>query len=137
MANRPLDTLTPAYRKRIERALAQGKTRQSARGHKAKEHVERKQREIKEGKFTSHQRQEITKFSKEQAKRSGVDWQTTREDLEKFIKGDYKHFKELKEQRNKLVKSYKHNHEAGRKEFDALYKSMTVPQQNEYWFYYH
>lgn len=42
VAKRPL---SPAYQRRIERALAKGKTLQQARGHKAREHVERKEKE--------------------------------------------------------------------------------------------
>jgi len=36
------------YARRIERAKAQGKTRQQARGHKPKEHIERRERERRE-----------------------------------------------------------------------------------------
>lgn len=61
-----LARLTPAYRSRIERARAKGKTRQQARGHKAREHVERRAREAREaaqgGKITSSQRQAMKRF---------------------------------------------------------------------------
>lgn len=46
MARKPLDQLSPRYRARVERALAKGKTRQEARGHKAREHVERARKEV-------------------------------------------------------------------------------------------
>lgn len=38
-------TLSPAYAKRIAAAIAKGKSRQQARGHKPREHVERAERE--------------------------------------------------------------------------------------------
>lgn len=50
------------YDRRVERALAKGKTRQQARGHKPKEHVERREREIEEGKITWSQNKAIDKF---------------------------------------------------------------------------
>jgi capsid protein len=45
MAQKPRSQWSEAYRKRIERAEARGLSRQQARGHKAKEHVIRRQRE--------------------------------------------------------------------------------------------
>lgn len=45
---KPLSALSPKYRQRIERALAQGKTRQQARGHRPGEARERREREREE-----------------------------------------------------------------------------------------
>ena len=73
MATKSRDQWSEAYRRRIERAEAAGKTRQQARGHKEKEHVARKERELKEaqsGKLTSYQKQQMRKFVLEQAKKS-------------------------------------------------------------------
>lgn len=71
---RPLEELSPAYRKRIERGLAKGKGRQAARGHKLKEHVQRKEREIKGaqtlGDLTSSQRSQVRKFIRQQIART-------------------------------------------------------------------
>lgn len=43
MARKPPEQLSAAYARRLARAAAQGKTRQEARGHRAGEHVVRKQ----------------------------------------------------------------------------------------------
>lgn len=48
MASKPRSQWSAAYRRRIERAEAQGKTRQQARGHTAHEHIERAQKEREE-----------------------------------------------------------------------------------------
>jgi hypothetical protein len=71
---RPLEELSPAYRRRIERQLAKGKSRQEARGHKIKEHVQRREREIKSaqtiGTFTSGQRSQVRAYIRQQIKRT-------------------------------------------------------------------
>lgn len=54
---------SPAYEKRLIRSVKKGKTRQQARGHKAKEHVERKAREKqKRGGLTSREESVIIRW---------------------------------------------------------------------------
>lgn len=62
MATKPFAQLSPAYQKRIARALLAGKTRQQARGHKAREHVERHERETKERGYTGSEESSIRRF---------------------------------------------------------------------------
>lgn len=45
MSGKPRSEWSEAYRRRVERAEAAGKTRQQARGHREKEHVHRRERE--------------------------------------------------------------------------------------------
>ena len=52
------------YQRRIAKALAAGKTRQAARGHKPKEHIERKEREVAEAGVSSSQLRSIREFLK-------------------------------------------------------------------------
>ena len=77
MAKKSRAEWSDAYRRRVERAEAAGKSRQAARGHKAKEHVARKDRELKQrdalGVPTTAERASIRKFAREQAKRTGDD----------------------------------------------------------------
>lgn len=53
---------SPAYEKRLIRAARKGKTRQAARGHKPKEHIERKEREILARGITRDQERTIRNF---------------------------------------------------------------------------
>lgn len=62
MAKKPLEQLSPAYRKRIENALAKGKTRQQARGHKAGESKIRREKELSRYGLTNSQTAQIKKF---------------------------------------------------------------------------
>jgi hypothetical protein len=71
-APRPLSELSPAYRRRIERGLAKGKTRQGARGKKAGEHIIRKRKETALGGLPSSQRRAVEKFVRAQAERSAA-----------------------------------------------------------------
>jgi Ca2+-binding EF-hand superfamily protein len=136
MATKPLSQLSPAYRKRIEAALAKGKSRQAARGHKVKEHVIRKQKSIEATGLTPSQRDAIRKFSVTQAKRGGTDTITTFEDLMRFTNRDYSRFSEIKTLQRKFQKSGKGT--IGRARFDSEIEKIlrTKDKSNEYWFYY-
>ena len=69
MARKPRSEWSPAYRARMDRAAAQGKTTQQARGHRAGEHIQRKA-----GKgLAPSQSAQISKFAHEQAHRRGAD----------------------------------------------------------------
>jgi hypothetical protein len=61
-----------AYQRRIANARAKGKTLQEARGHKPREHVERRERELREG-ITTYQRGATKRFAELQARRSDTD----------------------------------------------------------------
>lgn len=50
------------YQKRIAKALAAGKTKQAGRGHKVKEHIIRKEREVAEAGVSSSQLKSIRSF---------------------------------------------------------------------------
>ena len=70
MATKSRDQWSAAYRRRIERAEALGKSRQQARGHRAQEHVIRRererQREIATGELTTAEKQRIKRFADRQ-----------------------------------------------------------------------
>lgn len=85
MARKPLSALSPAYRRRIERAEAKGQSRQAARGHKPREHVERKRREERRaadtGALTSAQKQTIKRYLVAQARKSNEMQDIDRDEL--------------------------------------------------------
>lgn len=111
MAVKPRDQWSEAYRRRIERAEAAGKTRQQARGHKEKEHIARKERELREattGKLTTYQKQQMRKYVLKQAEKS----RSTSDDLQEvwddykdfFFDKGYEWFLRLRTQHRALVK---------------------------------
>lgn len=57
--SRPLDSYTPAYRRRLERAAERNQSRQEARGHAAREHVTRAARARAAGRPTSAELERI------------------------------------------------------------------------------
>jgi hypothetical protein len=77
MASKPRSEWSDSYRRRVERAEAAGKSRQVARGHKAREHVDRRQREKSkaetEGVLTSAERAYARRIGREFGPRAGDD----------------------------------------------------------------
>jgi hypothetical protein len=108
MATKPRSEWTAAYRRRVERAEAAGKTRQAARGHVVREHVRRKEVEqarVASGavKTTSAQRQAIRRFARQQAaKVTGGDPEAITRSLVRFVdKRDYSAFLAVRQERNR------------------------------------
>jgi hypothetical protein len=67
MARKPRSEWSPTYRARIERGEAKGKTPQQARGHRAGEHIQRK-----EGKgLAPSLSARVDRFARQQARRAG------------------------------------------------------------------
>jgi hypothetical protein len=76
-----------AYARRIERALARGKSLQQARGHKPREHVDRAAREREEHGLSNYDERAIRNFVRHSFDPKGV----KRADPEEFIE----HFREV------------------------------------------
>lgn len=106
MPQKPLDQLSPSYRKRIENAMAKGKTRQQARGHKTGESKIRREKEMSRYGITSSEKGQITKFF------NVVNSRLKPEDkieYEKFLgrwRGSYDEFKRYKAKINEMHKQW-------------------------------
>lgn len=106
MASKPLEQLSPAYRKRIQSAMAKGKTRQQARGHKEGESRIRREKEMSRYGVTSSEKGQITKFF------NVVNSRLKPEDkieYEKFLgrwRGNYDEFKQYKAKVNEMHKQW-------------------------------
>jgi hypothetical protein len=120
MATKPRSEWTAAYRRRVERAEAAGKTRQAARGHVVREHVRRKEVEqarVASGavKTTSAQRQAIRRFARQQAaKVTGGDPEAITRSLVRFVdKRGYSAFLAVRQERNRLHRAWRRAQRGG------------------------
>jgi hypothetical protein len=159
MATKPRSEWTAAYRRRVERAEAAGKTRQAARGHVVREHVRRKEVEqarVASGavKTTSAQRQAIRRFARQQAaKVTGGDPETITRSLVRFVdKRGYSAFLAVRQERNRLHLAWRRaqrgggsggsSGEAGEADEDENedfedYGSDVPSDQEVSWYFYH
>lgn len=132
------------YSKRIERALEKGKSRQQARGHKAHEHIERRERERAQFGLSS---QEVTAIRHWYARLNpgGHKEIPTEEDVIEFARTKgYADFKVYRDTWNAARQTYlrevKRGDYASRGE---LYLVMltdmagVMPPGDERWLYYH
>jgi hypothetical protein len=109
MPTKPLDQLSPAYRARLERNLAKGKTRQQARGHKVKEHIEREKKEKQKTGFTSSQKQQIKKFSQKQAHRSNKSATQIEKTITDLVRNEYWKFAAIQKVQLRLEQMKRRN----------------------------
>lgn len=151
MASKSLDQLSPAYRRRIENAMAKGKSRQQARGHKTKEHVERKEKEISRYGLSSSEKGNITKFFNrlERTQKKG-DEPLDKDRYMNFWRGNYPNFLKYKQ---KILAMHKEwlkmnpdtrydvrgplNLVAAARDFEDVPDVTSFKDVDLRWFYYH
>lgn len=145
MAIKPKAQLSEAYRRRVERAEAKGLTRQAARGHKAKEHIARKEREVNLGLLTSSQRQAVRKFAREQWARAERDGEDESEFLDQMmdwaVDGGYERFGRLRAKERALHRQYRSELKAktyASRGLEWLIAETARHEAPDYtWLYYH
>lgn len=141
MARKPLSELSPAYRRRIERAQAAGKSRQAARGHKLHEHVERKAKEIEKRGVSNAQLANIRNFANRQAKRGDADPAHVFVRMKTYVKEHgYTQFIALRDTANSKHRQYLG--EQRRKAYTSRGMESLEHEQAEFdapdfWFFYH
>ena len=126
--------LSQAYRKRVQRALEKGKTLQQARGHKAREHVERAKRERKAYGITTAQMRTVYKWAE---KRNKIvhDGKTDPEEFVRYAqKFGYENFTKYRQRwedmrRNYVSSSKKGKYESKGKEY--LFEGGYEPRGSE------
>lgn len=140
MARKSLDQLSPAYRRRIERALAKGKTLQQARGHKAREHVYRQEREIEEYGVATSQRDSISRWYM-RYNSSGKKELDLEDILDWVRENGYAAFQQFRETWNAARRTYVQELKAGTYAsrglpyLEMLAESAGTPEAS--WLYYH
>ena len=124
------------YARRIARAEAKGKTRQQARGHKVREHVIRREREIAKRGLTNDQERIIRVWSKKHKNHE----RPIRELLAWTKENGYDAFKTYRStweaNRRRYVKNLrksKYQPQAGM--LDYLAEELDIPEIS--WLYYH
>jgi len=129
------------YAARLKRAMAKGKTRQQARGHKPREHIARREREIKEHGASFSQIKSIKSFLA-RFNPLGFKGVPTEEDLVDFIREEgYGAFQEYRRVWDKARRQYLK--ELANKTYESrglpylMHLTGEAGAPDEKWLYYH
>jgi hypothetical protein len=123
--------LSPAYAARLARGKAKGLTPQQARGHKPREHIERRRREKeKYGGVTLPQRRKIEAFVDHQAKRRGrTDEPERADDKKKLVQWTVEHgYRDFAAMRDYVHRREKHPPKRTRKTVKTTYTTSEGGQ---------
>jgi hypothetical protein len=129
------------YAKRIAKALAAGKTKQAGRGHKAHEHIERREREVAEAGITGSQLRSIREFLK-RFNPIGFKEIPDEETLVEFVqKSGYPAFQQYRKIWDAARRQYVKEKKAGTYESRGLqylhHLTGMAEAPDEKWLYYH
>lgn len=136
MATKPRSEWSEAYRRRVERAEAAGKTRQAARGHRAAEHRTRKAR----GALTTVQKERVKRFARSQAERAGVDYSEFRDTMLRHAEAyGMPRFDAIMNKQRQLLQNYKKHPKRQQYNEDEMSDliGMFDEADDPRWLYYH
>lgn len=139
MARKPRD-YAAEYERRIARATAAGKTRQAARGHKVREHVERRQKEIAKYGLTIDQQKSVNKWiDRRQAAQPSISFFMDGDDLMKWTREHgFEQFSAFKRKWESERRKYKRApRPKGDASLDDLYDGIEIDDLAAEWTYYH
>lgn len=150
MARKPLEQLSPAYRRRIESAIRRGKiaaegSRQAARGHVEREHIVRRERERQKaealGVLTSAERAYVRRRARQAAAR--IDGEDEADviaaALEYATTHGYNRFRAVMARRDAMNREYRANRKGwqtrGFSMMELIAAEYEIPDAR--WLYYH
>ncbi len=136
MATKPRNEWSAAYRRRVERAEAAGKTRQAARGHRAAEHRTRRPR----GALTTQQKDRVKRFARSQAKRAGVDYSEFRATMLRHAEAyGMPRFEAIMNKQRQMLGNYKKHPKRQQYNEDEMSDliGMFDEADDPRWLYYH
>lgn len=128
------------YERRISRATAAGKTRQAARGHKVREHVERRQKEIVRYGLTIDQLKKVNAWGERRAAaQPTISFFMDNEDLVNWTKRNgFDQFSAFKRTWERERRKYKRApRPKGEASLDDLYDGIELDELAPEWTYYH